>query len=174
MILFLLTADAATEVSGLERDGLWLIGIGAAVVAAAVLIGGHVGGLSGRPFTQRGLRNDRIAHASATAGGALVALGSIFVALKHLPSTAVLVGVVIWIPATVWLLAAWRLRVGTQRDLAQSRADQSQYPKQAAGIAWDIRTYEHQVQWRYCVRHALDADDALGRDAERLFGKRPA
>jgi hypothetical protein len=169
--LLLLATQATTEVSGLERDGLWLIGIGAAVVAAAVLIGGHVGGLSGRPFTQRGLRPDRLVYAGATAGGTLVAVGSIFVALKHLPSTAVLVGVVIWIPLAIWLLAAWRLRIGTQRDLTQAHANLTQYPAQAAGIAWDIRTYEHQVRWTYCIRHAFDADVALRLDAERLYAK---
>src|SRR5690348_5184604 len=61
-------AGDTAEASGLDRDGLWFIGVGALVVAVAFLWQGPLAGLSGRPVGRGGTRRDRLLYAVGGTG----------------------------------------------------------------------------------------------------------
>jgi hypothetical protein len=167
--------------SGLERDGLWLIAVGALLIVIALLVGGHQGGLGGRPVGRQGTRRDRMVYAVTAAGACLVAVGSIIVAVKAFPAWWVVVVTVAGGGLAVWLFAAWRLRVdsGSSRDDVRSGLetydeDIGPIPGYVEEHEWDLKRYGRQTHWGWCLANAFTSEANALSDAEAHFGRRPS
>jgi hypothetical protein len=96
-----------SEVGGLERDGLWLIAVGALVVGASLFLQGPPHGPSGRPQGAISTGRDRFIFACGVAGAFLVALGSLLVMVAAFPKLWVVAASIVGVAIAVY--ASWRL-----------------------------------------------------------------
>jgi hypothetical protein len=184
-------AAAGGSISGIDRDALWLIAVGALLIAVSALFGGHLGGLTGRPVGRAGKREDRLVYAVGFAGAVLVAVGSVIAAVKAFPAVWIAVLTVVGSGLMFWFVAAWRLLVDSSRSLADTRLSiDSQMELEApesvkaefeadrqarlAEYEWDARRYERQMTWRWCLRHAFSSENRARGDAESALGTRRA
>lgn len=159
--------------SAAEGTGLWLIGVGALLVAVSFLWQGSAPGLSGRPVGPAGTRNDRVVHAVGLTGALLVAAGSVVVALDAFPEPAVVLGTVVGAPIAVWLFAALRLRIDNKRRLVAARRGAQESSPLAPGWRWDAKRFEGELSWRRCLRNPFISDEAAQRRAVARLGERP-
>lgn len=166
--------------SGLARDGLWLVAVGALLIVMAILVGGHQGGLGGRPVGRQGTRRDRMVYAVTAVGACLVAVGSVIVAVKAFPTWWVVVVTVASAGLAVWVFAAWRLRVDSGRSRDEVRSGLETYDEAIGAIPgfveeheWDLRRYGRQTHWGWCLANAFASTTTALGDAEAHFGPRP-
>jgi hypothetical protein len=164
---------AAAEVSTAERDGLWLIGVGAFLAAVSLLRQGSSGGLGGRPGGPAGTRADRIAFAIGLTGALSVALGSIDVAVEALPSLGLVVLTTVIAVVLIWLFAALRLHVDSRKNRDVSRRGAASGSALAPEREWDVKRYERHMHWRWCLANPFVSEAAAQRQAVEEFGKRP-
>ena len=170
---------ATSAITGIGRDALWLIAVGALLIAVSVLAGGHVGGLSGRPIGRAGRRSDRVLYALGFTGAAIVAIGSFLAAAAAFPAKGMFAGSIVGAVATWWIVSAWRLRIDGQRSLEDSESMgtglvASTNQDVSNQLDWDVRRYQRQQSWRWCIRHAFSSESSALAEAERALGQRPA
>lgn len=170
MSLSMANEPAATAAEG---TGLWLIGVGALLVAVAFLWQGSAAGLSGRPGGPAGTRTDRVVHAVGLTGALLVAAGSVVVAIDAFPEPAVVLATVVGAAIAVWLFAALRLRIDNKRRLVAARQGAQGNSPLARGWQWDAERFEREMSWRRCLRNPFISDDAAHRQAVAALGERP-
>jgi hypothetical protein len=120
--------------------GVWLIGLGSLVIFAGLVLS------SERPYTGRSYRGpfntqrDRLRFAVEGAGAGLAAVGSVLLAIEHLPSPWLFSAV----PGTclmIYGLTAWKLRQYWQYRLAATP------PAQPGGTVGT---------WRWCLTHPFN------------------
>lgn len=138
--------------------GVWLIGLGSLVIFAGLVLS------SERPYTGRSYRGpfntrrDRLRFAVEGAGAGLVAVGSVLLAIEHLPSPWLFSAV----PGTclmVYGLTAWKLRQYWQYRLA---ADPSTQPGGTPSSQLAMATFG---TWRWCLTHPFN-DESWPRDSD--------
>ena len=164
---------AAAAASTAERDGLWLIGVGAFFVAASLLSQGSAGGLSGRPGGLGGTRSDRIAFSVGLTGALLVAIGSLDVAVEAFPDLLVVAATVGISALIIWLFAAFRLRADCRKNRDDARRGAESDSPLAPGRRWDAERYQRQMEWRRCLTNPFVGDEAAHRRAAEALGERP-
>jgi hypothetical protein len=165
---------AALQLSQLQRVGLWLIAVGAFLVAASYLWQGSAGGLGGRPVGPSGTRSDRITHAIGLAGAMFVLVGSGIAGVEASPMVWVVLVSVVSAVGAVWLFAAYRLRVDSRKNRHQAaKGASSRDSPFALGAAWDVQRYERQMNWKWCLKHAFISGAKAEREAVAEIGKRP-
>ena len=165
--------QVANNLSGIDRAGIWLIAIGAFLVALAFLWQGVTGGLSGRPVGPIGTRRDRVLYSIGLTGALLVGVGSVIAAIQAWPALGVVIGSIAAVAAAVWLFAACRLHIDNRKTHKSLSDAQARNSSQAEAWAWDARRYSHQMQWRWCLTHPFVSEADAKAKAVEQFGERP-
>lgn len=161
--------------SQLTRDGVWLIALGGILVAAGVLIGGHLAGLSTRPLGAAGRRSDRLAFALTAVGALLVAAGGAVAGVQETPDGWVIVVTCVAFTVAFYVVAAWRLRVDMDRGrkMARNHLEDPRLGAQADRLRWDERYYHHRRRWVHCFSYAFKSDTAGDAAARADLGEPP-
>jgi len=165
--------NVASELSNIERAGLWLVAVGAFLVAVSFLWQGSLGGLGGRPVGRGGTRNDRAVYAVGLCSALLVAAGSVIVAVTAFPPLWVAAATVGGVLVAVWLFAAWRLRVDSRKNRDEVRRAAEPASALAEGWRWDARRYDRQREWRRCLKNPFISEESARQQAGEAFGPRP-
>jgi hypothetical protein len=165
-------AAKATELSTNERDGLWLIAVGAASSAVQVAVQGPLAGLSGRPVGGVSTPRDRIAFAFGFVGALLVGSGSALVAFAHLPRWWVALSAAAGALVVFYLFAAWRLWLDCRRLLHESRQALARNVNDAA-LQWNVSCSERRASLWWCLRRPFISWSASEHDCVNALGPRP-
>lgn len=158
----------------MQADGLWLIGVGAFLLAAVGLTAAPLrlhlqfGGLGDR-------RRDRLAFAGTGVGLIATATGSVLVAVGSAPGVAFAIAAVLALAAISWLLLSWRVRSLwlARRDDA---ATELRYNQDLAREAWRLRATVLLARWRWALWHPLTGSDSESwpyRYLSRRIGEEP-
>ena len=158
----------------MQADGLWLIGVGAFLLAAVGLTAAPLrlhmrfGGLGDR-------RGDRLAFAGAGMGLIATATGSVLVAAGSAPGVGFAVATLLALAAIGWLLLSWRVRTlwVARRDEA---AMELRYNQDLAREAWRLRAAVLLAGWTWALCHPLTGSDAETwpyRYLRRRIGEEP-
>jgi hypothetical protein len=142
----------------MQADGLWLIGVGAFLLAAVGLAAAPLrlhlqfGGLGDR-------RSDRLAFAGTGVGLLSTATGSVLVAAGSSPAVAFVLATVATLIVVAWALLAWRVHslwVARRGDAAM----RLRYNQDLAREAWQLEAAALLARWRWAVCHPLTDTDA--------------
>lgn len=142
----------------MQADGLWLIGVGAFLLAAVGLTAAPLrlhlqfGGLGDR-------RGDRLAFAGTGLGLVATATGSVLVALGSPPGLGFAIATVLALATIGWLLLSWRVRALwlARRDDA---ASELRWNQDLAREAWRLRAAVLLARWRWALCHPFTGSDA--------------
>jgi hypothetical protein len=137
------------EIGELERDGLWLIAVGALIVGLSLFVQGPQRGLTGRPVGAVSTHRDRFLFAAGVSGALLVALGSVLVMIGTFPDLWVVIASLVGVAIAVCAIGVWEVRRGTRRQLA----DAQRMTGSDAYRDWHLRCAQRQARWRWWLRH---------------------
>lgn len=158
----------------MQADGLWLIGVGAFLLAAVGLTAAPLrlhlqfGALGDR-------RGDRLAFAGTGLGLVATATGSVLVAVGSAPGLGFAIATVLALATIGWLLLSWRVR-----SLWLARRDDAamelRWNQDLAREAWRLRAAVLLARWRWALCHPLTGSDAESWPygyLQRLIGEEP-
>lgn len=158
----------------METEGLWLVGIGALLLALVGLAGGRVrvaltfGGDGDR-------RVDRLKFAVSGAGLMSTALGSALIAISSVPSVEFVVTTIVTLLLIMYVLLAWRVRT-LWREHRTAAAERLQGNQDSRREMWDLDAAAWCARWRWALRHPLSDAHATSwpmAHLERKLGPRP-
>lgn len=142
----------------MQADGLWLIGVGAFVLAVVGLVAAPLrlhlqfGGLGDG-------RRDRLAFAGAGLGLLSTAAGSVLLAASSSPAVAFVIATVATLIVVAWVLLAWRVHslwLARRGDAAM----RLRYNQDLAREAWQLEAAVLLARWRWALCHPLTNTDA--------------
>jgi len=142
----------------MQADGLWLVGIGAFLLAIVGLSAAPLrlhlqfGGLGDR-------RGDRLAFAGTGLGLIATAAGSVLVAAGSSPALGFAIATVMGLAVIGWLLLAWRVHILwlARRDDAAAKLRHNQ---DLVREVWRLEAAALLARWRWALCHALTSSDA--------------
>jgi hypothetical protein len=107
-------------IGDLERDGLWLIAVGALIVGGSLFAQGPLRGPSGRPQGAVSDARDRFLFACAVSGALLVALGSFLVVVAAMPDVWIVVASFVGVVGAVYAIGVRQVRRDTRLILSEA------------------------------------------------------
>lgn len=165
----------STVTDVVQTDGLWLIGIGALMLAIVGVLSAPLrlhlqfSGLGDR-------RSDRLVFAGTGLGLLATSAGSILVAVGSTPASTFIVTTMLILAAVGWLLLAWRVHV-----LWVARRDETalilQRNQDLHREAWRLDAAALLARWQWCLVHPLTLTDATSWPypyLEKRIGPEPA
>ena len=142
----------------MQADGLWLVGIGAFLLACVGLATAPL-----RLHLQFGgmgdTRRDRVAFACTGVGLIATAAGSLMVAIGSSPTVQFATLSVLAIVASCWLLLAWRVHALWVARHATA-ALELKVNQDLAREGWRFEAAGLLARWRWALLHPFDASDA--------------
>lgn len=158
----------------MESAGLWLVGIGALLLALVGLAGGQVrlaltfGGAGDR-------RIDRVKFAVSGAGLLATAAGSALIAISSMPSLGFVIATIAALVVIVYVLLAWRVHTLWREHLAAVAASVS-VNQDSRRELWRLDAARSCARWRWALSHPLSTADAISwpmAHLERQLGPCP-
>lgn len=142
----------------MQADGLWLIGVGAFLLATVGLLAAPLrlhlqfGGLGDG-------RGDRLAFAGTGLGLIATAAGSVLVAAGSSPALGFVIATGVGLVLSGWLLLSWRVRslwVARRTEAAMILRNNQDLAREA----WRLQAAVLLSRWRWALAHPLTSSDA--------------
>jgi hypothetical protein len=160
----------------IQAVGVWLVGVGAAILAAVGLLAVGPPRLNMMATASGDTRLDRLRHAISGAGLLAGAAGSVLLAVSSVPTVQVAGSTVAGIAAVIYLLLAWRVHALWTARLGD--AEQTLLINQDSDRAqWQLDCAHLCSRWRWSLAHPLTDIDATSWPEEemgRKLGPAPA
>ena len=157
-----------------ESAGLWLIGIGALLLALVGFAGGRV--RLALTFSGSGdQRPDRLKFAISGAGLLSTATGSLLIAISSIPSAPFLVGTIAALVFVIYVLLVWRVHT-LWRERVTAAAHDLRDNQDSEREQWLLDATRWYARWRWSLRHPLTTANATSwpaYDLENVLGPRP-
>jgi hypothetical protein len=132
-----------------EQAGVWLVGIGSAVVVTATISGAP---RPGKPQLWLPLRTrrERMAFAGESSGLLLVGAGGVILAVVRFPPWWFVASTAAAAVGAFYLLVAWKQH--QHRVVARDGPP----PELANDLEWKYACRRYCATWRWCLLHPLD------------------